>query len=175
MTQQTFDCIIVGAGIVGLTTALALAEENFQVAIVEAGPLEFNYDSSKFDMRVSAITRCSEQIFKNLGVWNAMQAERVSPYELMRVWEEQGEGAIEFNANKLGQVNLGHIIENRVIRKHLLNKIQQQDSITIFNPCCCEDLYHQEDEIILQLDGANEIKGKLLIGADGAGFQFGLA
>lgn len=166
--KTQFDCIVVGGGIVGLTAALALAEKNFIIALVEAAPFIFAYDNSNFDARVSAITRSSENIFKNLNVWEGMVAERISPYTRMRVWEEQGDGNIEFAAEKIAESNLGHIIENRVIQKNLFNKLATHPNVTLFNPCQCVELYHHNDDIALQLDDNQEIRAKLIIGADGA-------
>lgn len=166
--KHLFDGIVIGSGIVGLTTALALAKNDFKIALVDAKPLNLEINQANFDLRVSAITRSSENIFKNLQVWQDMAAVRISPYTRMRVWEEQGDGNIEFSADKIAELNLGHIIENRVIQNGLLKAIKDHANVQLFAPAKCVDLYHHEDQIVLQFEGGEEIYAKLIIGADGA-------
>lgn len=166
--KQAFDCIIIGGGIVGLTAALALAENDFKIALIDAKPLTIEIKPDDFDLRVSAITRSSENIFRHLNVWQDMAATRISPYIRMRVWEEQGDGNIEFSADKIAEPNLGHIIENRVIQNSLLKRIQLLSNVQVFAPSRTIDFYHHEDNIMLQFETGEEIYGKLIIGADGA-------
>ena len=113
--MNTVDIVIVGGGMVGATLACALAERHWQVAVVEARPPQPFDPEADWDLRVSAISRASQRIFEHLGLWPAMQAMRVSPYDRMVVWEEGG-GEIRFDAAEMAEPDLGHVIENRVIQ-----------------------------------------------------------
>ena len=70
MTQH-YDIIIVGGGMVGATLACGLAEEaeQLKIAVIDANVPNLDWDKDSYDMRVSAITRASQHIFKNMGVW----------------------------------------------------------------------------------------------------------
>ncbi len=164
-----YDCIIAGAGIVGLTLALALARKKFNVALVDAKNLNFPEKTPEaFDIRVSAITRASERIFKNLQIWDSLCEDRIAPFNKMRVWEQQGKGLIEFNAKLLSEPNLGHIIENNLIRKHLYAALKKFSNVHFFLDNPAEDLFHLNDNIHLQLQQGETLSARLLVGADGA-------
>lgn len=69
--MQKFDILIVGGGIVGLTTALAIRKlTTLTVAIVDTA--ELTPLSLVPETRVSAINIASQQLFENLGVWQKL-------------------------------------------------------------------------------------------------------
>ena len=72
--MQKFDVLIVGAGMVGLTLALALRKTtNLTVAIADTLPIKEL--KSEPEVRVSAINVASQTIFENLGVWSDILSE----------------------------------------------------------------------------------------------------
>jgi len=102
-----YDVLIIGGGIVGLTLACALAKSRLQVAVIEANELAEINKADDYDLRVSAISRASQQVFSNLNAWQGMQLRRVSPYQAMHVWDATGDGEIDFEAADLGVDVLG--------------------------------------------------------------------
>ncbi|TNF37571.1 MAG: FAD-dependent oxidoreductase, partial [Gammaproteobacteria bacterium] len=88
--QPSFDIVIIGAGIVGLTLACALANTRFNVAIIDAQePGDIKPDDD-YELRVSAISRASQQVFMNVHAWEGMRQRRISPFEHMHVWDATG-------------------------------------------------------------------------------------
>jgi 2-octaprenylphenol hydroxylase len=124
LTDKAFDVAIVGGGMVGATLALALGERGFRVALVEAQPPERAWPPETRDLRVSAITHASQRIFARLGAWPAMAAGGATPYRAMQVWDAAGFGEIRFDAAELGEADLGHIVENRVIQAALWDRLE---------------------------------------------------
>ena len=122
--NKNYDVIIVGGGMVGLTLACALGQQEFYVAVIEANqPTEIKVDD-EYDLRVSAISKASQQIFQNINVWENMLKHRASPYQKMHVWDATGDGKIQFDAADLGVDVLGHIIENRSIQFSLYERCE---------------------------------------------------
>ena len=114
--NKNYDVIIVGGGMVGLTLACALGQQEFNVAVIEAYEPEEIKPNDEYDLRVSAISKSSQQIFENINVWQELLNHRASPYQKMHVWDATGDGKIQFDAADLGTDVLGHIIENRSIQ-----------------------------------------------------------
>lgn len=89
------DIIIVGAGMVGVTLATALAPSGLKILLLEqregdvSGFSEWvsSQQEGGFDPRVSALTCASRQILQNVGAWDYMQGFRLSPYTDMDVWD----------------------------------------------------------------------------------------
>lgn len=167
--MSQFDCAVVGAGMVGATTALALAELGLKVVLIDKyQPKPFAMEQS-FDLRVSAISVFSQTLLTQLGAWQQIQQWRLCPYKRLGVWENES-SYTEFDCENINQPYLGHIVENRLLQLSLWQQIEQQKNITLL---CPEELitYHMlEDNVHLTLSTQN-ISAKLLIAADGANSQ----
>ncbi len=164
--MNQFDVIIIGGGIVGLTTACALGAAGMTVAVVEArAPV---VDSGVRDARVFAITRASERIFSALGVWDAISARDICAFREMRVWDAGGSGAIHFDCADIGEPYLGHIIEPRFIQAALLERLQTLDGVQLLCPAQFRDIDVGEDQVTVVLDDASTLVAKLVVAADGA-------
>ena len=168
MSQQQYDVIVVGAGMVGAALALALGQHDFRVALVDTRAPQPEWPEEGYDIRVSAITRASQQIFESLGAWSVMQAERVSPYRDMHVWDAGGNGVIHFDSAEIGEPDLGHIIENRVIIKGLHTRLAEEKNVTAFWPVRATALSLNSAQARLNLEDGRELQAQLLVGADGA-------
>ncbi len=188
------DVVVIGAGMVGLCAALAIAQSGLQVIVVEgrsaaslSAKLPQQSDSEDiqhYDNRVSALTRASENIFRNLGVWQGISQYRTCAYREMKVWDGQGSGSIDFSSAQLYQDNLGHIVENSVVVAALLEqckaqgiallcdtKVQAMSEIDDQGYCqllsCEQAVKPNEDGFATEMQWV-QFKAKLVVGADGA-------
>ena len=142
-----YDVIIAGGGMVGSTLACLLGNAGMHVAVLEAyQPTPFS-PTEPYDLRVSAISRASQRALAQAGAWQGVAMRRTCAYEAMQVWDATGDGEIRFDAADLGEPDLGHIVENRVIQLALLDAIAQ---------------------VTVTLRSGKVLNAKLLVGADGA-------
>ncbi len=171
MSGNAFDIAVVGGGMVGASVALAAARDGLRVALLErqAPPLE--WPESSHDQRVSALTRASQLILQNLGAWSHMQAMGVTAYEHMHVWEKRGIGEIHFDAADIGEPDLGHIVENRVIVAALWREIGAQAGIETFFGRELTGIERDGDVAHLQFRDGEPLSAALLVGADGGRSQ----
>ena len=169
MTKH-YDIIIVGAGMVGATLACGLAEEaeNLSIAVIDANLPNFAWEEDSYDMRVSAITRASQNLFKDIGVWEKIVEHRVSPYQDMFVWDAEGKGELHFDSADMGETDLGHIIENRVIVKTLHQRIKELGTIELLCPAKLEKIDFKQNEATLTLVDKSELSANLVVAADGS-------
>ncbi len=169
--MQKFDILIVGAGMVGLTLALAIRKTTgLTVAIADKTPLSPITDEPS--VRVSAINMASQQIFSQLGVWSDLMEQRLQPYQHMHVWDKAGYGKLSFSTEDISDASnikqLGWIIENPVIRTALWNKAQQDNGITFFIEENITNIGMGESEVFASFTTQMPITAKLVVGADGA-------
>ena len=121
-----YEVIIVGGGMVGLSLAGLLLEQNIKVAVIDPKAVESDWPEDSIGQRVSAITRASERLFKQINAWDFIGQHERAPYQRMFVWDgESSRGKIEFDASLIAQQNLGHIVENRVLRRSLFQAIER--------------------------------------------------
>ncbi|MUK75592.1 FAD-dependent 2-octaprenylphenol hydroxylase [Aliivibrio fischeri] len=165
--MQSVDIAIIGGGMVGLTVAAALENSGLRIAVIES-QLPKEELASLPDIRVSAISRASENILNNVGAWQGVLSRRAAPYTSMQVWEQDSFAKIEFEAEDIAQHNLGHIVENRVIQLSLLDKISKQENVTLLAPERCSNIMFGESEAWINLESGKAITAKLVVGADGA-------
>jgi len=177
--MQKFDVLIVGAGMVGLTLALALRKTtDLKIAIADTLPV--NDLTPEPEVRVSAINIASQTLFENLEVWSDIKLNRLQPYQNMHIWDKGGLGKLDFSIDDLGNFphneNLGWIIENKVIRNALWQKAQADEGISFFTDHKLVSMAEGDSEVFVSFDVPLEAnKGaqapliaKLVIGADGA-------
>ncbi|MBI2380216.1 MAG: UbiH/UbiF/VisC/COQ6 family ubiquinone biosynthesis hydroxylase [Gammaproteobacteria bacterium] len=162
-----YDALVLGGGVVGLALAGALAQGGLKVGVVDKELIEAGWSEDSRDLRVSAITRASQRLFARLGAWEAMAALRLSPYQRMRVWDAAGGGEIGFSAAEIGEPDLGHIVENRVLRLGLYQACQRL-GVDWLSPAAAERLERGGELARLSLDDGRVLKARLVVGADGA-------
>ena len=170
MTEKLFDIAVVGGGMVGAAVALALDGRGFSVVLLEAREPQMQWDASSHDLRVSAITRASQHLLDRLGVWQAMAADRVTPYQAMQVWDNGGFGEIRFDAADIAEPDLGHIIENRVIVRALWRAIESS-GVDVRTAVSVTNLHTGDDGATLVLASGETLPVGLVVGADGARSQ----
>ncbi len=164
MSLVNVDIAIVGAGIAGQTLALALAQHDFSIAVIDANEISQNI-GSEFSPRVSAISKASQRIFERLDAWHNIK--RMQAYTDMQVWEDQAFGRIEFSANDNKVDNLGHIIENSCLTQALFETIQQVKQIQLFPSQKITAINRSDDQQFINLENGQMITAKLIVGADG--------
>lgn len=187
-----YDFCINGGGMVGAALALGLAKQQYRVAIIEPHlPKGFD-ESSKPDLRVSAISDASVSLLTSLGAWDYIQAMRVKPYTGLSVWDDPAHRT-DFTAQSIDVPQLGFFVENRLLQLGCHQALQAFDNVTWFTGCKVTDITLGNSSVdgsvnssvnssvdsdvsrnhaaTLSLDNGETIHAKWLIGADGAASQ----
>lgn len=173
--SRHYDAVVVGAGAVGCSFALGLAQQGRDVLLLEAAPSVPGFVAdSAYDLRVFAISQASEQWLRYLDVWSDIQAKRVCAYTDMQVWDAGGEGGIHFDCQDIDRNHLGHIIENSVMVSSLQEAAQQHIRIDFqLGEKVLEVQFAEESgqQSQLTLQGLGAVTADLLVAADGARSQ----
>ena len=179
MNKKHYDVLIVGGGMIGAAIASALGIHNFRVAVFDQRlPGQFDAESLP-DIRVSALSKASEQLLRSLGAWDEMQSMRMCPYRSMAVWEKldgqkKNDDGLRFNrtlfkASDAGHDELGFIVENRVTQLGLMETLKHKKTVDLFCPATIEHIdFSNADKPCIRLNNGQHFTGSLLIGADGA-------
>jgi 2-octaprenylphenol hydroxylase len=164
---ERYDILIAGGGLVGASLACALGKSELKVALVESGDIpKIPAVDDPVGLRVSAITRASQRIFQNLGVWETIKSRRISPFREMKIWEEDGYGRIHFDSAEIGEDTLGFIIENQLIQAALYERCNHFENIHVISDSI-QLFTVQEDSVDVELSNGPSLKTRLLVGADG--------
>ncbi len=168
-----FDVIINGGGMVGATLGCLLAQLGKKIAVIEAIQTKQFDENADFDLRVSAISRASQNAFETINAWESMLSMRALPYEVMDVWDGEGDGSghVRFDAADIGEPDLGHIIENTVIQLAVAKVLAESSNVTLFQPNSLESFSVFDDCIFATLNDETQLSADLIVGADGARSQ----
>src|SRR5271170_1555996 len=168
-----FDVIIVGAGVIGAAMACLLLARKLstpgRVAIVADHFAADPVGDTDWDLRVFALSRASERLLQICDVWRALPASRVFAYERMRVWDAggtpEGEGSLTFDCAQIGEPNLGYIVEGRALQSQCLQSARAAGAVLI--EAALGSTLAGAESIRLRLNDGRELRGNLLVAADG--------
>lgn len=169
-TQNQYDVVIIGGGLVGASLAAALKNSGLALALVEAGSAPAIEDDSgsteNWDSRIYAISPGSRTFLEQSGAWQRLDPRRVAPVEEMRVFGDS-DAELKFSAYQMGVPELACIVENRHLQAALWQGLQSQDNLDFIHPARCAALALGEDAARLTLEDGREFGAKLIVGADG--------
>jgi len=163
---MTFDAVIVGGALVG--AALARAMRGTPLALIAQerrvpGPIP-----AVFDSRVYAISPANAAFLAELGAWQQIAAERLTPVHGMRVWGDDGRSKIEFDAYQSGASELAWIVEDALLQDALWRLLETQDRLEVLAPAEFEWFEASAAGAKVTLRDGRCIEAKLVVGADGA-------
>jgi len=164
--------LVAGAGVVGLAVAALLATgrcgERLRVQVLEARALP-RWREQDVDLRVYALSRASQQLLEQLDVWRVVAARRACAYRRMHVWEgDDPTGALEFDSADIGEPDLGHIVEDGLLRTVLADTIAAAPNAELTLGAQIEAIEVARREVIVSLKSGGRVSGTLLVAADGS-------
>lgn len=165
--MKQVQAIVVGGGCIGLSVALGLANLGKKVLLIDAGK-PAQVDSEEFALRVSAISKASQVLFEKLGIWQGIQAQRLAAYTNMDVRDKDSIGRIHFASNELDLSELGHIVENEVIRQALIAQCEKNDNLEILFETPYSSIHQTDEQVLVTLASGEPVMAELLIACDGA-------
>jgi 2-octaprenyl-6-methoxyphenol hydroxylase len=168
------DILVVGGGLNGSALAIALASIGFDVVVVDRQSMAPKC-ADNFDGRAYALSHASCQMLKVLGVW-AHTAKNAQPILDIKVSDGRaGEGAapmfVHFNHQELEEGPMGHLLEDRYLRRAFADVIAELPNITYLNDA---DVVGQKTDNLgadITLADGRVFRSRLLVGCDGRGSQ----
>ena len=164
MDTQSYEIAIVGAGMVGLSLALGLADAGVSVALIERAALS-DMAVASFDGRGSAVAAGSQRILEGLALWEGL-AEEAEPILEIRVADGKSPLFLHYDHNEIGDGPLGWVIENAVIRRALAGKAKHS-CLKVYDGTGVAHCSFGEEAAVLDLTGGKSISARLVVAADG--------
>ena len=164
---MSFDVVIVGAGLVGSSLALALREGGLRIALVEPEPPAPLARDAGWDARVYAISPGSASFLADCGVWSRLDSARVGPVTEMEVFGDDGVSRLRFSAYDAGVPELAFIVESRLLQAAIWEALQEVPELELLCPGRCSTLRVEDECAVLTLDDGRVLETRLVVGADG--------
>ena len=154
------DILIVGAGPVGMTLALALAGAAQRVLLVDRRPR----GAWAGDPRAIALSHGSQQLLERLKAWNARAATAIRQ---IHVSQRGGFGRTLINADECDAPALGYVMRYRDLADELDARLSAEQ---IMAPCTVDRVETDGDEVVVTATHqglSRRIAARLVVHAEG--------
>jgi ubiquinone biosynthesis UbiH/UbiF/VisC/COQ6 family hydroxylase len=170
IAEDPFEVAIAGGALVGAALARALAGDRHgaRVALIAQEPRRGAAGATGFDARIYAISPANAGFLSRLGAWGAIPEARRTPVHAMRVYGDDGESLIEFDAYRTGCSELAWIVEDRQLQDALWGGLQNQDGLALFPAAAVQELDVSAARALVCLADGRRLAAQLVVGADGA-------
>ena len=165
--RELIDAVIVGAGMVGAATALALARAGLKVAVIERHPVRPPQPGEPVDLRVVAIAPHAQRLLSELGVWTDIATVRACAYQRMQVVDAAGVSSLSFAAADYGWPCLGHIVENRLVAGALWRAVERESGVRLLLGDELQSFETDPGGVRVRLASGGALGARLLVAADG--------
>ena len=162
--QKHSEIVILGSGLIGLSTALLLERYGLESIIIDKSPL--NEIKSTSDKRTTAISQGSARIYKKIGIWKEL-VKYSQPIYKIKVTEGSEANGLTFNHMMTEEGVMGYIVENKFIKKFLLQKALKSKLIKMYSNNLVKDIKNFENKTLELKTQKGITRCDLLIGADG--------
>lgn len=161
VAPQQVDIAVVGGGLAGGTLALALAEKNFRVVLIDASV-------KKVDARLIALNFQSVNFLKKLKLWPELMAA-ASEIQQVHISHSGHFGSSKLRAEEFQLPYLGYVVPAQKINQVLYEKLRHP-LIEILQPASVTDAFQDEDNahiVVQHHQESKQITANWVIGADG--------
>ena len=155
---MNFDILVIGSGVVGSALAIKASKLGYKVAIVDSK------ESPPNSFRHLSINQKSKFFLEEIGTWENIK-NSAFPYERIKVWDQEGTGFIDFNAEEAQLPNLGYIVREGEIQKNLIQKFNE-NKVDSFWGEAVRRVNFSSNEIFCETDKETHT-AKMIVGCDG--------
>jgi 2-octaprenyl-6-methoxyphenol hydroxylase len=156
---------ILGAGISGMITALALAARNIKSSIIEKGNL--SEEELSLDMRTTALSKSSQEILHSYGIWQYLEAFTTPILDIYVIDSHKSKSILHFPASLVKEEAMGFMIKNEDLRKGLYKAVKETKLIDLKTSMEYEKIDSNEFSNIIYLKDGLKIESELIIVCDG--------
>jgi 2-octaprenyl-6-methoxyphenol hydroxylase len=164
---MTRDVVIVGAGPVGSTLALALREADLDLVVVDARPAGGTLRAE----RSLALSHGARLILERLGVWTSLASTpgAVTPIVTIDVSQARGFGGVRLDAAEHGLPALGYVVSYRALQETLDAAMARATIPTRFG-VAVHAVIGAADHATVEMSGerSDSLEARLAVVADGA-------
>ena len=163
--KLSFDCIVIGGGLSGLTTTLALSKIGLSVAIIDKTSLKMA-KKNEGDQRTTAVSASGKKVFEALDVWDSLK-KGAEPILDIVVSEKGKKGHLSFDHQTVGTEPMGHILNNIELKNSLISSIRSQKNIQLFPFKSLNNFFPKTGAVTIDLNDGSSYEAALLVAADG--------
>ncbi|MGR3836984.1 MAG: FAD-dependent monooxygenase, partial [Cognatishimia sp.] len=171
MKAESFDIVISGGGIAGLTAAAAFGAAGFSVQCLDPTAPVTERDTKGADLRTTAFLQPAQTLLERIGLWDRFAAH-AAPLQIMRIVDAGGAKPTarivkEFNAQEISDKPFGWNLPNWLLRRELIAHLRGLSNVELCLGIGTTSLFTRANEARVGLSDGRQSQCKLVIAADG--------
>lgn len=159
------DMLIVGAGPAGLALATALARAGLRSTVLEQAPLATLAEPAE-DGREIALTHRARRVLEDLGLWQRLPAEAISPLKRAEVSNGASPVVLPFDGHASGHDALGWLVPNHLIRRAAHAAAASEPAVRLVGDARVVGFAADAQGATLTLDDGRTMRAALAVAAD---------
>jgi 2-octaprenyl-6-methoxyphenol hydroxylase len=164
------ELLVAGGGLNGLLLGVACADAGLTVAVVDRQDPATMLGEA-FDGRASAIAYGSKLVLEGVGLWPQIAAE-AEPILEIRVADDDSPLFLHYDHRELtgrgaDSTPLGFIVENRVLRRVLIERARVLPGLRLLAPQTVEAVARDDAAAVATLGDGSVLRARLVAAADG--------
>ena len=171
MARTEADIFIAGAGIAGLTAALAFSRAGFSVTLAAPHPPVTEAPSDGSDLRSTAFLQPAKRLFEEIGLWAHLDDDAV-PLEGLQIVDAAGHppqvrDSRAFRAEDLELECFGWNLINWRVSAALMAALADTPGIDLRLDTAFAEMLSRDTGALVRLSSGDSVAARLVIGADG--------
>ncbi len=168
---ETYDIVIAGGGIAGLSAAAVFGAAGRNVLCVDPAPPVTDRDDPDADLRTTAILQPGRAVLSDAGVWPLLD-DHAAPLQVMRIVDAGGDEpepriVRDFNASDISDQPFGWNLPNWLLRRELLSFLSRLPTVSLRLGIGATSLVARTKEARVGLSDGSSVACKLVLAADG--------
>ena len=169
MTRETFDILVAGGGVAGLSAAIGFGAAGYKTLCIDPTPPVTERGKKGADLRTTAFLQPSRDFLNDIGLWSHVEAD-AAPLQVMAIVDNgtnAGPSRHAFDAREISERPFGWNVANWQMRRALLARVEELDQVTFQSGLRLAGVTPRKEENLCLLSDGRMVSVKLLVGADG--------
>ncbi|MBT4776876.1 MAG: UbiH/UbiF family hydroxylase, partial [Rhodobacteraceae bacterium] len=168
---QSCDILVCGGGISGLLATAFFGISGYKVICVDPLLNDETSITKNLDLRSTAFLQQSIKLMQKFSIWDDL-IPYATPLFTMRIIDAGGENELprtrrDFNSSEISGLPFGWNIPNSILKEELIKKIYTLSNVQLCFGVNSTKIVTRTSEAKVWLSNGENIKAKLIIGADG--------
>ncbi|QPM89069.1 UbiH/UbiF family hydroxylase [Pseudooceanicola algae] len=171
MADQSFDIVISGGGVAGLSAACLLGAEGYKVLCLDPAAPVTDRSAEGADLRTTAFLQPARALLEDAGLWERL-APHAAPLEIMRIVDAGGpapEARLirDFRAAEISEQPFGWNLPNWLLRREMVAQLADLERVTFRPGIGTTSLFTRDSGAIVGLSDGTRVRTRLVLAADG--------